>query len=151
MWSTNVHLSAFIVCSFAASGSLRVFFFFMAYIFPYLHIFNCLQRVPTATMERAILQAANSPCISPAITWLVFKTWSSRRTQCLRKTGLCGKESLKRTHRFYSDWPISSHIYTYSFIPLVSRPWIQRNWEFLSFPVYLWCSPVLRGNHCAWE
>ena len=33
-------------------------------------IFNRLRRVPPATMERAILQAASSPCRSPARTWL---------------------------------------------------------------------------------
>ena len=48
-------------------------------------VFGRLRRVPTATVERAILQAANTPCRSPARTWLVVKTWFLRRTQCLRK------------------------------------------------------------------
>ena len=33
--------------------------------------FNRLRRVPPGTMEKAILQAANSPRRSPAKTWLV--------------------------------------------------------------------------------
>jgi hypothetical protein len=37
--------------------------------------FNRLRRVPPASMERAILQAANSPCRGPARTWLLCKTW----------------------------------------------------------------------------
>ena len=48
----------------------------------FTEIFNRLRRVPPATMERAILQAASSPCRSPARTWLVLKTLFLRRTQC---------------------------------------------------------------------
>ena len=80
-----------------------MYYIYMSYIYIYMcyllyiymstyYVFNCLRRVPPATMERAFLQAANSPCISPARTWLVFKTWFLRRT---RKKGLCGKDSFQ--------------------------------------------------------
>ena len=38
------------------------------------HVFNRLRRVPPATTERAILQAANSACTGPARTLFVCKT-----------------------------------------------------------------------------
>ena len=38
-------------------------------------LFNRLLRVPPATTERFILQAANSPCTGPARTWFLCKTW----------------------------------------------------------------------------
>ena len=72
-----------------------MYVYIYVYICIYIYIYNRLRRVPPATMERVILQAANSPCISPARTWFVLKTWFLRRTQCLCKKGLCGKDSFK--------------------------------------------------------
>ena len=72
-------------------------------LYIYIYIFNRLRRVPPATMERATLQVANSPCRGPARTWLVLKASFLRRTQFLCKKVFVGKTVLKRRHRFYSD------------------------------------------------
>ena len=45
----------------------------------YLTAFGVFRRPP---WKGAILQAASSPCRSPARTWLVLKTLFLRRTQC---------------------------------------------------------------------
>jgi hypothetical protein len=65
--------------------------FWIVWIF---QIFNRLRRVSPATMERAILQAANSPCTGSARTWFLCKTWRLWITQYLCKTVLCVKEGL---------------------------------------------------------
>ena len=46
-------------------------------------------------MERAILQAANSPCTCPARTWFLCKTLCLCITRFLCKIGLCGKDGFE--------------------------------------------------------
>ena len=65
----------------------------------YTTVFNRLRRVPPATMERAILQAANSPCTGPA------------RKHCVCvKHGFCVKQFfVAKTVLTQKHWFCSNH------------------------------------------